>query len=97
MFDDDFGTEMEAIETERLDADIEQYEMEAAGDAIARAERAGICTHGSAAGYHYPPIYPEQEGLQPGQLRCTKHTGGCQRVFASDEDWYAAMDEAVSR
>ena len=96
MFDDDFGAEMEAIQAERWDADIEQAQMEAVGNAIAAAERRGICTHGSVTGYKNPPVYPEQVGLKPGQMICTKGTGGCKRVFDSDEDWWAAMDEAVS-
>jgi len=93
MFDDDYGAEMEAIEAERLDADIEQYEMERRGNAIAAAERAGRCTHGRTVGYRSPPCYPEQEGLQPGQSRCTS---GCERVFGSGEEWLAAIDEAVN-
>ena len=87
-WDTDPWMEQEALEDERLWADMEQAEMEA-------AERAGRCTHGSAAGYHDPPLYPEQHGLKPGQLACTKHTGGCQAVFDSDEDWHAAMHAAV--
>ncbi len=92
MFEDDYGAEMEAIEAERLDADMEQAEMVRRGNAVAAAERAGRCTHGSTVGYRKPAFYPEQEGLQPGQSRCTS---GCKRVFSSAEDWYAAMDEAI--
>jgi hypothetical protein len=95
MFDDDYGAEMEAIEAERLDADIEQAQMTAVGNAIYRAEQRGICTHGSVTGYINPPVYPEQAGLKPGQMICTKGTAGCARVFNSDEEWYAAMDEAI--
>jgi hypothetical protein len=67
-FDEDPWADVEALGNLRHEADMEQAEMEAAGNAIARAERAGICTHGSAAGYHNPPLYPEQAGLKPGQL-----------------------------
>jgi hypothetical protein len=70
------------------DADIEQAEMEAEGRRLAALRRQGICTHGSVVGYHDPPIYPEQEGLKPGQERCT---AGCGRVFDSDDDWIAAI------
>jgi hypothetical protein len=89
---DDYGYEAEAIETEQRDADIEQYEMEQVGNAIYRAEQRGICTHGSAVGYLPDPVYPEQEELKPGELKCTK---GCGRVFENDAAWYDAMDAAI--
>lgn len=92
MYDDDFGSEMEAIEQERFDADVLQAEMNRRGNHLAALEKRGICTHSSAAGYRNPPIYPEQKGLKPGQLRCTKGTNGCKRVFDSDEDWHAEME-----
>jgi hypothetical protein len=74
------------------DADIEQYEMEQAGRAIHAARKAGRCTHQSVVGYRNPAVYPEQEGLRPGQSKCTD---GCGEVFDSDEDWHDAMDAAV--
>ncbi|WP_113705436.1 hypothetical protein [Nonomuraea lactucae] len=47
MFDDDFGAEEEAIETARRDADLEQVELGAAGDALyAACDEMGICLHG---------------------------------------------------
>jgi hypothetical protein len=97
----DHWAEVEAEEDERRerqhDAADEMAEGARIGNAIARAERRGICTHGSAVSYRKPPAHPEQEGLKPGQLRCTKGTGGCTRVFDSDADWYRAMDDAVGR
>lgn len=46
MFDD-FGSEADAIATARLDADLEQAAMEAAGDALyAACDDMGICLHG---------------------------------------------------
>jgi hypothetical protein len=96
-YDGDGGAaDDEALENQRHDADIEQYEMELAGAAIAAAERRGVCTHGSAVGYRGGPRSAQQQGLRPGQLRCTKGTGGCSRVFADDDDWFAAMDAAVN-
>lgn len=74
------------------DADIEQWEMEQAGAAIAAARKAGRCAHQSVVGYLPVPVYPEQEGLRPGEQKCTD---GCGEVFASDQDWYDAMDAAV--
>jgi hypothetical protein len=91
-WDTDPWMEQEALEAERLDADMEMAEMAAVGNAIARARRAGRCAHQSSVGYLPKPVYPEQEGLKPGQSRCTE---GCGRVFDSDEDWYAAMDAAI--
>jgi hypothetical protein len=89
----DYGYEMEAIEAERLDADLlqDRYERESA-----RAERlraAGVCLHSSAVGYlpggeHF---YTEQIGLEPGQIRCTE---GCLAVFADDAAYSAAMRRA---
>ena len=92
MYDTDPWMEQEAIENERFEADMQQAEMVEAGNAIARARRAGRCTHSSAVGYRDPPVYPEQEGLTPGQSRCTD---GCGETFDSDQDWYDAMDAAT--
>jgi hypothetical protein len=64
--------------------------MERVGNGIAAARKRGICTHQSAVGYLPTPVYPEQEGLKPGQLRCTE---GCGRVFDSDEEWYDALHD----
>lgn len=91
-YDDDPMADLEAIETQRMDARIEQAEMEQMGHMVDAALAAGRCIHGSAVGYLSPPVYPAQEGLKAGQLRCTS---GCGTVFDSDEDWYAAMDDAL--
>lgn len=93
-YDEDPWADVEALETERRDADIEMAEMAQAGNAIHAARKRGVCCHQGTVGYSSKPCYAEQEGLKPGQMRCTD---GCQRVFESDEDWYAAMDEAVGR
>lgn len=74
------------------DADVEMAEAAAIGNAIARQRANGVCCHQSAVGYLAEPVYPEQVGLQPGQLRCTD---GCGQVFASDEDWWNSMSYAV--
>jgi hypothetical protein len=74
------------------DADIEQAQLEAAGRRLSALQQQGVCVHGSVVGYRQPPIYPEQEDLQPGQVACT---GGCGRVFESDEAWLAAIAELV--
>lgn len=92
MYYDDFGSEMEAIEDERRDADLEMAEMTRRADYLESLRQRGICTHQSAVGYVGKVIYPQQEGLRPGQSRCTEGTGGCERVFNSDEEWVAAMD-----
>jgi hypothetical protein len=93
--DEDPWADVEALENERHEADHQQAEMTAVGNAIHRAEKAGICTHGSTVGYLRPAVYPEQNELAPGQSMCTKGTGGCRRIFESDADWYAAMDAAI--
>ena len=91
-YDEDPWADVEALENERFEADLEQAEMVRAGNAFAAAQRAGRCTHGSSVSYRSPVVYPEQEGLRPGQSRCT---AGCKRVFESDEDWHAAIAAAV--
>lgn len=75
------------------DADIEMAELEAAGARIAQWRRSGGCAHQGAVSYRNPPVYPEQEGLEPGQLRCTD---GCGMVFADDEAWSDAVAEILS-
>ncbi|MEV1003355.1 hypothetical protein [Nonomuraea sp. NPDC050202] len=92
MYHDDFGTDMEAIESMRHDADLEQAAMEREGNRLAALRARGICTHSSGVEYRDPPFYPEQTGLLPGQSRCTEGTAGCARVFNSDEDWVAAQE-----
>ena len=74
------------------DSDIEAAEMAEAGNAIAAAQARGVCCHMSAVGYRSVPVYTEQEGLKPGQMRCTD---GCGEVFADEEDWNAAMNYAM--
>lgn len=91
-WDTDPGMELEALYDERLDADLEQAAWEREGRAVRAAQRAGRCTHGSAVGYRKPAYYPEQEGLRPGEHRCT---AGCGEVFASDADWHRAITRAV--
>lgn len=84
--------DVEAVEAARLDADLEMAEMDRVGDAVAAAERAGVCHHSSAVRYRSPVAYDDQIGLRPGQLRCRY----CQQVFASDQDWLQAMDEVLT-
>jgi hypothetical protein len=57
-------------------------------DNLTAAHEDGQCLHGDVAGYHDPPQRPEGAGLTPGQLRCL---GGCERVFASTQDWVEAL------
>jgi hypothetical protein len=83
-----FGYDPEAI---YQDADIEQAEMEAIGNRIHQLRKQGVCCHQSVVGYRNPPAYPEQEGLEPGQLRCTD---GCGQVFLTTSHWNAAREEA---
>ncbi|MEU7855128.1 hypothetical protein [Nonomuraea sp. NPDC049141] len=91
-YDDDPGTDYEAIETQRMDADLEMAEMERRGNYLHALRQRGICTHSSGVEYRDPPVYPEQVGLKPGQSRCTEGTGGCTLVVNSDKEWYAAQD-----
>jgi hypothetical protein len=80
----------EAWDQDRMEADIEMAEMIREGNRLAALRRQGICTHSSAVGVSATGeiIYPEQEGLEPGQLRCT---AGCGTVFESDDAWFASL------
>ncbi len=83
---------MEAVFEQRREVDAEMASMDAVGRAVDRARDQGKCLHLSAVGYLPEPVYPEQVGLTPGQSRCTE---GCKRVFADDDEWRDAMDEAL--
>jgi hypothetical protein len=93
-YDNDTWADVEAAEDGRRDVDLEMAEMHAAGDALHAARAAGRCVHASAVGYISPPVYPEQRGLHPGQVKADGRRG-CGAVFGSDEEWYAAMDDAI--
>jgi hypothetical protein len=78
------------------DADILMMEYAREGRALANARKRGNCCHSSVVGYVPGGVfYPEQVGLNPGELRCTEGTNGCDRVFFSDEDWDQARQEAL--
>jgi hypothetical protein len=76
MFDDDFGSEAEAIETARRDADLEQAELDAAGDALyAACDRMGICLHGVVL------VVTETPVATPRRYRCKF----CREVATQEE------------
>jgi hypothetical protein len=85
-FDDDPGAELEAIETERLDADLLMAEMQRSAHAAHLSRQAGRCPHLSWVGYIRSPVYPAQERLRPGQVACTDD---CGEIFASEQDLLA--------
>lgn len=95
MFDYAPGDDLEDILAGRLDADREQAAAERLGAVITWRRNHGICCHQRAVGYSDAPEYPEQQGLGPGELRCTEHTAGCQRIFDSEDHWRSARREAV--
>jgi hypothetical protein len=90
-WDQDPWMEEEAAELARRDADMEMAEMEAAGNAVAAARKAGRCAHQGAMGY----LAGSDRGLKPGQLLCNDSGKGCGRVFADEEAWYDAMNAAM--
>jgi hypothetical protein len=76
MFDDDFGTEAEAIATARLDADLEQAAMDAAGDALyAACDEMGTCLHGVVLAVKETPV------ASPRRYRCKF----CREVATQEE------------
>lgn len=74
------------------DADIDMAYGNAESNRLRRLRNSGVCTHTSACGLPDSGeiFYAEQEGLKPGQVACTEHTNGCEAVFDSDEELYAA-------
>jgi hypothetical protein len=90
-------TTADALQADReaqWDADLIQAEMEETARRLDAHEKAGFCAHQSAVGCIPEPVYEEQRGLKPGQLRCT---AGCTTVFESDEAWEAAASDPESR
>jgi hypothetical protein len=71
------------------DADLEMAEMTLYAARIGAARYAGRCPHQGAAGAGNPT---HGAGLTGDQLRCTD---GCRRVFADDDAWQAAIEEAL--
>ncbi|GAA1624324.1 hypothetical protein GCM10009733_021240 [Nonomuraea maheshkhaliensis] len=91
MFDDDFGAEAEAIATARLDTDLEQAAMDAAGDALyAACDEMAICLHGVVL-----PVAEAPVANSP-RYRCTF----CRKIaprqwFTDDRNTsYARLEEA---
>ncbi|MEV6527382.1 hypothetical protein AB0M43_36210 [Longispora sp. NPDC051575] len=72
------------------DSDIQQADLDVAGDRIHRLRRSGWCAHPRAVSYLDVPVYVEQQGLRPGQVRCTT---GCRTVFADDAAWIRAQND----
>ena len=56
------------------------------GAQLDRLRAAGWCTHQSGVGLPADGTiyYPEQQGLQPGETRCTD---GCGTVFPPEVEW----------
>ncbi|GGX55953.1 hypothetical protein [Streptomyces chartreusis] len=95
MFYED-ETTADALQADReaqMDVDLIMAEMEATARRLAAHEEAGFCTHQMAVGCIPEPVYQEQIGLEPGQLRCT---AGCGTVFASEQAWDAAAADPES-
>ncbi|SDL76032.1 hypothetical protein SAMN05421874_128124 [Nonomuraea maritima] len=91
MFDDDFGADAEAIESARMDADLEQADMDAAGDALyAACDEMGICLHGVVAGHGDRPDVPE------GHQRCRfcRKVATPRELNADRTAAYARLEEA---
>lgn len=69
------------------DADIEMAEMYAEGARIAVLHRKGICTHGWVQG-------SPGNNLPTGQVKCLEDD--CGAIFATEDEWLDARDEALS-
>ncbi|TDD11298.1 hypothetical protein [Nonomuraea diastatica] len=91
MFDDDFGAEAEAIATARMDADLEQAAMDAAGDALyAACDEMGICLHGIVMVVKETPV------AMPPRYRCKFCRKAAPRQWFTDDrnSSYARLEEA---
>lgn len=107
MFDDDYGYEMEAIETERFDADMEMAQLTARANDAERARSNGVCQHSSRIGGNPQRVYyPEHFILGRDEQVCTERTGGCLAIgpdeFVEDpetgrEDWVYRAEWEPSR
>ncbi len=84
-----YGYDEEAI---YQDADIEQAQLEEAGNRIHDLNKRGVCTHEGWVGRSKTgeSIYPEQDVLIGDEVRCTH---GCGKLFASEE---ALLDERAA-
>jgi len=71
--------------------DILQAQYEEESDRYTARMRAGYCQHDARVLYRNPPVYPEQEGLQPDEWACRS---GCGQVFNIDnpEEVYTGGD-----
>lgn len=70
---DDYETTADLMEDwhySRLDADMEQAEMERDARQARRDIAEGRCAHASGVLYRETAFYPEQIGLSPGQMFC---------------------------
>jgi hypothetical protein len=67
------------------DADFEMRELEEEAAHIHALNKAGICTHNSWVGLPASGevFYPAQEGLKPGQVRCTDL---CKALFDTEDE-----------
>lgn len=90
MPDDDDSTWDD--ETVYRDADIEQANYTIEANRLQRLREQGVCIHSSSVGLPDSGeiFYPEQKNLKPGEVACTEHTGDCNAVFASREEWHRA-------
>lgn len=88
--EDPYGYDTEAV---YRDADLEQAQWTAEANRLHALRNQGVCTHSSSVSLPDSGeiFYPEQEGLKPGEVACTEHTGGCTAVFPSQDAWFEAM------
>ncbi|WP_204116462.1 hypothetical protein [Streptomyces sp. CS014] len=87
FYDDESSSdELEAIYTQRRDADLEMAAMNAAADEWHAIRDRGFCNHGSAQGAI------GDKTLKRGEVRCTS---GCNTVFASDAEWMDACADPL--
>jgi len=67
----------------RMEADMEQAQMESDARYYDAERKAGRCQHmGAGVGYREMAFYPQQIGLSPGQTFCYD----CKEAYASDLD-----------
>ena len=98
---DGFDTTADALEDwhyARLDADLEQAELEQAGRDHRQAIREGNCPHLSGFHFRAEAFYPEQVGLTQGQMFCTDCNQVAQNLdgpdcMVCDLDRYNCMAE----
>jgi hypothetical protein len=91
---EDWGMEMEALEAERYEADCEMAEMTRIGNALARLEKKGVCSHGhwqTRTADNAAMCSPALAAAAVGTVECLK----CGLLFGSEASHWEAHEDIM--